>query len=454
MSRDPYMTTGPFPPDQPGSGLTPDVEIAANQGVLRWWYRIAAPTITSPRPTLAEREILRRGRLAATLILAILVLGVINIPVAANNPSPSELYGDIGGLVGCLLALFLNRRGAVTAASVLLATLLEVGFAGIILGAPTGLTVPDLLLMPLLALTELIAVSLLAPWTVFLAAIINSAFVLVVILDWPTDSTIHMLLNEPGAASLIISPPITLYLIVALVTYLWVRGATLALVARDRAEELASLEHAVAEQRRNVEIGMRQMHDTLVRVANGDYTARAPVAQDNTLWQLSASLNTMIARQQKVSDAQYQLQRASNEVTRLVEAVRQAKAGRPPLWPAEIGTILDPLIREFAGPRAPAAFPGPAPGMGSAFPSIPGLGLLPGQGPMLPGQGQTFPQAPGPMPGQPPSPITGFPPGWDAAPTAPHPTPDAYPSPASDRPSAPLDPGYPDLGDPYSRRDR
>ena len=317
MLPDPFQTYGPATPFGASARQTPDIELAAGQGVLGRWYKFAAPRVNSARPSLTERELLRRGRLAATLILAILVLGIINIPVAALNPSKTELYGDLAGIAGCLVALALNRNGSVALASILLAVLLDAGFAGIILAAPGGLSVPNLLLAPLMALAELIAVSLLAPWTVFLVALINSVFILVVILEWPTDATVQSLLNQPGAASLIISPPITLYLIVALVTYLWVRGATSALIARDRAEELASLEHAVAEQRRDLEVGMRQMHDTLVRVANGDFSARAPLTQDNVLWQLSASLNTMIARQQKVSDAHYQLQRASGEVGRL-----------------------------------------------------------------------------------------------------------------------------------------
>jgi hypothetical protein len=400
------------------------VELAAGQGALGWWYRLAAPRLTSSRPSLAERELLRRGRLAATLILAILALGIINLPVAALNPSKSELYGDIVGIIGCVVALALNRSGSVAFASLLLAALLGAGFAGIILAAPGGLSVPNLLLMPLLALTELIAVSLLAPWTVFLVAAINSVFVLWVILEWPTDATVHSQLNQPGAASLIIAPPITLYLIVALVTYLWVRGATSALIARDRAEELATLEHAVAEQRRNLEIGMRQMHDTLVRVANGDYSARAPIGQENVLWQLSASLNTMIARQQKVSDAEYQLQRTSAEVMRLIEAVRQARAGRPPLWPAETGTIVDPLVRELAGPRQQPTSPGPLPG-------------------------------PGPMPA--------LPAGWDAPYAAPQQAPDTFPPlprPSGGSPynpsggSSPFDTSYPDLGPQDLRRER
>jgi hypothetical protein len=424
MLPDSFRTSGQATSRSANARLTPDIELASRQGILGWWYKLTAPHITSARPTLAERELLRHGRLAATLIFAILVLGIINIPVAALNPNPSELYGDVAGIIGCVAALALNRRGYVAAASILLAALLELGFAGIILAAPGGLTVPDLLLMPLLALTELIVVSLLAPWTVFLVALINSVFVLVIILEWPTDATIHMLLNQPGAASLIISPPITLYLIVALVTFLWVRGATSALVARDRAEEFAALEHEVAEQRRDLEVGMRQIHDTLVRVANGDYTARAPLSQDNVLWQLSASLNTMIARQQKVSDAQYQLQRASSEVTRLVEAVRQARAGRPPLWPAETGTIVDPLIREMAGPRAQPTNPGPIPG--------------PPPRPMGPGSGS----------------IPALPPGWDTSPTAPQQIPDSYPPLPPTRGSSPFDAGYPDMGSQPPFRER
>lgn len=414
MLPDPLQTYGSATSREASARLAPDVELATGRGVLGWWYRIAAPRVTGARPSLAERELLRRGRLAATLILAILVLGIINIPVAATNPSMSELYGDLVGIAGCVVAVALNRSGYVAAASVLLATLLAGGFVGIILSTPGGLSVPNLLLMPLLALDELIVVSLLAPWTVFLFALVNSAFVLAVILEWPTDATVHTLLNQPGAASLIISPPITLYLIVALVTYLWVRGATNALVARDRAEEFAALEHAVAEQRRSLELGMRQLHDTLVRAANGDYSARAPLSQDNVLWQLGASLNTMIARQQKVSDAQFQLQRAAGEVSRLVDAVRQARAGRPPLWPAETGTVVDPLIRELAGPRAPATNPGPLPASG-AMPALP--------------------------------------PGWDATFTAPYQVPGAYSS-SPERPSSSFDPGYPDQGRQPPRRER
>ncbi len=438
MLPNPYQTSRQTASRDANARLTPDIELAGGQGILSWFYRLAAPRITSERPTLGERELLRRGRLAALLIIAILILGIINLPIAATNPSLTELYGDIAGIVGCVIALALNRSGYVAPASLLLALLLAGGFAGIILTAPGGVSVPNLLLMPLLTLDELIAVSLLPSWTVFLFALLNSAFVLVVILEWPTDATIHMLLNESGAAGLIISPPITLYLIVAFVTFLWVRGATSALIARDRAEEFAALEHAVAEQRRNLEVGIRQIHDTLVRVANGDYSARAPIAQDSILWQLGASLNTMIARQQKIGDAQYQIQRAQAEVARLVEAIAQARAGRPPLWPAEMGTIIDPLIRALAGPRPQTINSNVLPGLPGISGEKPGAGSIPA---LPPG---AFPQEVFPP--------EMFPPGWDQTgwdQTLPGPrqVPDSGGYRAPERSSTPFDTDYPDLGD-------
>jgi hypothetical protein len=421
---------------------TPDIELASSGGALRWLYAIGAPRVTSAHPTWKERELLRRGRLAATLITAILVLGIIGLPIGAFNPSKTAVLGDALGVLGCVIALALNRSGAVAAASILLAALLNVGFAGIMLTSAGGLSVYNLLLAPLLTTAELIAVSLLVPWSVFLVALLNSLFLTFVIFNMPTDPTVHAIVSAPGGSSLILGPLISLYMMVALVTFLWVRGANDALTARDRAEELAQLEHAVAEQRRSLEVGMRQMHDTLVRVANGDYTARAPMDRNNVLWQLSASLNTMIARQQKVGDAQYLLQRTAAEVARLTEAVREARLGRPPLWPAETGTLLDPLIRELAGPRPPSVNPSMLPGSGQygGIASIPGLGMIPG----LTDGGIPGPNA---IPG--PGPAPQLPPGWEGPfHTEPRLRPDSLPLYPPTRGAPPPDQGYPDQGYP------
>lgn len=378
---------------QRGSGTS---AAEASGGPFGWWYALVAPRVTSAEPSLAERELLRRGRLAALLLLAIIALGLAGLPVATANPSKSALYGDIIGLVGCGIGLALNRRGMVTAAGGILAGLLVVGFAGIVATTPGGLGAPDLVLLPLLAQAELVAVSLLAPWSVFLVALVNSVFVVYALLALPLDDTLKGYLAQPADAALIIAPLVALYLIVAIVTYLWVRGATQALVARDRAEEVAALEHVVAEQRRNLEIGVRQLLDTHVRVANGDLAARAPVTRENELWQVGVALNNLINRLQKANEAQFLTQRTAAEVARVVLALRDARNGRPPLWPAESGTLVDPIITELAGPRA-RAFP-----QGESAPSLRPMeqqqsGMLPPYPNQPPSQ---FPQQPPQQPSQ------------------------------------------------------
>lgn len=442
MFSDPLQSSGPNGPTSTNQRI-PDSELAPSGGIMNWWYRIAAPQITSERPTLAERELLRRGRLAATLILVILVIGGIGLPIGAARHDAVSLGIQVIGEVSYLVAWALNRNGYVSAASILMAATLEGILASIILVAP-HITAANLFLLPLLVVGQLIAVSLLAPWTVFLVGAVNSAFAVFVLLKGKIEPGLGAAITDSGGVSQVLGPVIAVYVILAVVTFLWVRGAMNALIARDRAEELAQLEHSVAEQRRSLELGMRQIHDTLVRVANGDYNARAPMDRNNVLWQLSASLNNMIARQQKVSDAQYQLQRVASEASRLTEAVRQARMGRPPLWPAETGTPLDPLIRELAGVRAPAMNPGPMPTSGQ----MGSLGSAPGFSQLSGGADNGTPGF-NPVPG--PNAIPPIQPGWDAPypldPQAPQYDP-RYPN--QGYPDQP----YPDLGDLPPQRDR
>src|SRR5205823_1369889 len=77
--------------------------------------------------------------------------------------------------------------------------------------------------------------------------------------------------------------PVVLQVIVAVVTFLWVRSATQAIARADRAEEVAKLQHVLAErdreaaeQKEQLEMGVQQILDTHVRVANGNFGARAP----------------------------------------------------------------------------------------------------------------------------------------------------------------------------------
>ena len=141
---------------------------------------------------------------------------------------------------------------------------------------------------------------------------------------------------------------IALLFFAALFGWMGARSVDNAIARADQAEELARLEHAFAEQTRQLEQGIREIQQVHVRVANGDFNARAPLAQDHILWQIAYSLNNLIQRVQRSIEAEHMLRRTAEEIERLIEEIRRAKLGQIPLWPTPSGTPLDPLIREFA----------------------------------------------------------------------------------------------------------
>jgi hypothetical protein len=123
---------------------------------------------------------------------------------------------------------------------------------------------------------------------------------------------------------------------------------------------VAALEHAYAEQRRQLEIGVNQILVTHVRIANGDYNARAPLNQDNILWQIAVSLNNMVERLRasmaqatQAGRAAYQLGRTEDEARRLALALRDLQQGRRPIWPQPTGTVIDELISIVANRSQP-----------------------------------------------------------------------------------------------------
>src|SRR5260370_19621357 len=134
----------------------------------------------------------------------------------------------------------------------------------------------------------------------------------------------------------VIVQPIGLQIIVAAVTYLWVRSALHAIARADRAEEIAELQRREAERTRQLETEIQQLLQTQVRAANGDLTVRTNLSQDNLLWQVGVSLNMLLTRLQKAgreaSRAEYENQQLRWEVARLSEVVREARAGRQSAW--------------------------------------------------------------------------------------------------------------------------
>lgn len=334
-----------------GRRLAPPLEqpeLYHSTGFFAWWYRLAAPQEQSANVTFAQQDLIRRGRLASIILLFMFIITAAFIPLALVSINPLLTPIILSLLALCCVAIFLNRLGQVALAGTLAMVALSLTIVVNLLTAPQGiLSTNGLLTYDLLVLSELIAVSVLPPWIVFFVAALNSIFMFVDIRFQPHAADLERLLHASTYAILI--RPISLQFVVALVTYLWVRSAVHAIRRAERVEVIAELQRSLAQQKQDLEFGIQQIQNTLVQAANGNFNVRTPLAQDNVLWQVAVSLNTLLTRLQRSSQSEQDLQRTRTEIGRLVTILHEAEVNQSPLQTAPTGTLLDPLLQQLMG---------------------------------------------------------------------------------------------------------
>jgi len=328
---------------------------------LRWWYRFSAPAEVAESANFNAREQYRRGRVASLIILGTLCAIIVLLPIVIiYAPVPFNLpwvfASAFAGILCCLLAIPANRFGRVQLAGILLIVAVDVIVAGIILSEKNGLDPIFLSMFDLLVVTELIAASILNPSSVFAVALIN---ILLIVLDLNFQPHsmmwMQMIMSQTLGYSLL-ARPITLYLVVAAVAFLWVRSALRALQRADRAELIAELQRRETEQKKLLEQEIEQILQVHVRVANGDLNARASTSKDRSLWQISLALNNLLARFKNAARAEYSLQHVTQDIAQLRIAVRYWQSGQQLQWHPSREVMLNPLIddirRALAAPVA------------------------------------------------------------------------------------------------------
>jgi hypothetical protein len=139
--------------------------------------------------------------------------------------------------------------------------------------------------------------------------------------------------------------------IVAIVAFLWAHSMLNALRRADRAEEIAILEQRELDRQAELEEGARQLLDVHVRLANGDFQARAPNMRNPLLWSVGNSLNLLIARLSRTAGAEMMLRREEEEARRLANTIRLARNGRQPSWPVPTGVPLDLVLEALSNRR-------------------------------------------------------------------------------------------------------
>lgn len=344
------------------------------------------PETAPPEASLQAKDLARRGRIASILLL--LTIGVslcILLPSGlvqfALSQRPFLLIIAVGLVIVCTGLVQLNRYGLTSLVGLVLILGNTVGNCYSILG-PGKVLLANVQLFDTLAISLLFAVALLPPWGVFLTAAGNLLVTAGVLYMFPHEDAVtsHITNVITRGASVEVS--------IAIIAYLLVRIMRQAIARADRAEEIGKLqkallrqEHAVAEQKRALDVSIQQIIETQRRVANGDLDARVPLTQENVLWEVAGSLNNLLNRMRRGIQAEEQLTqlvprlnhateverflvRENQEAQRLAQTLQERIAHRQPVrYVAHGASILGPIIQLLNGKKivsadyAPSRYP-------------------------------------------------------------------------------------------------
>lgn len=315
------------------------------RGPLGWWFRFSTPDEATIDMT---HDIIPRSRLASILIFITLVASIAFIPAALTSDDLHVVPPVIGLFAAGCIAIPLNKRGKVTLVGILIVGAIDAALAYSLLSYPHfTLTQNAIPIYDLFVLSDIIAISLLPGKSIFFISFCHSVFMLADVALQPHTPDLQELLVSTGYSLMI--RPLTIQIVVAVITYLWVRSTLQALKRADQAEKIAQLEHAIALRQQELDDGIQQILATLVEAANGNAYVRAPLSQQHALWQVGVGLNTLLARLQRSYQTEHELQQVKIEIHRLLVQVREIKGQQRQLWLQAGGTELDHLLSELHG---------------------------------------------------------------------------------------------------------
>lgn len=319
-------------------------------GVLGWWYRLTSPPLPDESASFDERELFRRGRTGSQITIVLFILLIISYPAAfagSNSLLITILTIDLFLLA---LAMMLNRLKRVAIAGIIVVLIFIASPTMNILTTPGGVSTAALPIFCLLVLPLMCAVSFLPPWWVFVVAVGNCLFTIFVLTSMPSQGELQAVLKValPG----IVTPILLSQMIVSIVAFLWVRGASQALRRADRAEEIARLEALEIKRQeeqlvvsKQIEEGIQQIIATMgMVVTRNDFSIRVPLSQENILWRVSNAVNNLLSRLQGFRRSQDELKRTHAVAGLVAQRIRE---GQPISLESWTGTAFDPVILEY-----------------------------------------------------------------------------------------------------------
>ena len=333
----------------------------APRKIFTWWFRLSSPSEPPPTAPLIQRERYRRARTISIITFLLQLYAISSLPAGFFGLNRLLVVIVIVSFFINIAIMAMNRRGWVTFAGLLLVFNIEISQGLNIITSPGGLGLASLPIFDLMVIPLVLAASVLPAFYVFGFAALNSIFTLLGILYLPHHPDLAQALKASGVG--LITLPIMIQIILAFLAFLWVESADRAIKRADRAEQIALLEHDIAESRQliaeqkvQLDASIQEISQALLNSNNGRGITRMPT-QGNPLWLIVGPINNLLARMDRLRHVEVEYQQLTMELEQLLIAIRAARETNQPLRPpartgsARLGLFYDEIAHLQAGKK-------------------------------------------------------------------------------------------------------
>lgn len=290
--------------------LLGDQNFQRKQGFFPWWYKLTSPPEVE-NPSLKQRDIARRSKILSALALFLSLTLILVIYLAFSGPNKQIIVTVYILYPTILVCLVLNRFGRVNIAGIFLTMALVGGMYFTLLTTAYlrgGLTPNDKDILYLPFFGELVVAALLPTYAIFVVAIFNTSFSLL-ILNYVPHSPAFSQMLATGSSSITFRI-IEMHFFVTLVCWIVATWTHISMRQANRAVELARLEHDLnvaanerVKEKEHLEQSVKTIIEVHMQVAKGNLQARVPTktGEQNVLWPIAVPLNNLIARYQQAT---------------------------------------------------------------------------------------------------------------------------------------------------------
>jgi hypothetical protein len=166
-------------------------ESEKHNSLVQRWYNLTAIPEAPANASFLQREAARKSRLLSTVLFFFTLTIIVFLPICLLLPNHYDFWIDAVLIVLSFVALGLNQKGKTLAAGILVVVAFQMALT-IIIFTTTPFDETSIQIYDLFIMTELLAVSLLPPRSVFIVAIANSAVILASLLYEPHTPVLAM----------------------------------------------------------------------------------------------------------------------------------------------------------------------------------------------------------------------------------------------------------------------